>query len=189
MKILWVKPGKILPLDTGGKLRTYNILRHLAATSRADVSLLLRGRTRRSLRAGSPIAHPRNDLCVHKPAQDLKGIRRHLDYFRPDRRTRSLRRQPVRGSSSESNFSRSGFPQRRFDVAVCDFLSSTLNFPRDLATPTALFQHNVESILWKRKAAVEPRFLDRLVFKLESAKMSALRAGTNPPLSSRDRRL
>jgi len=31
MKILWVKPGKLLPLDTGGKLRTYNILRHLAA--------------------------------------------------------------------------------------------------------------------------------------------------------------
>jgi hypothetical protein len=31
MKILWVKTGKILPLDTGGKLRTYNILRHLAA--------------------------------------------------------------------------------------------------------------------------------------------------------------
>ena len=31
MKILWVKPGKLLPLDTGGKLRTYNILRHLSA--------------------------------------------------------------------------------------------------------------------------------------------------------------
>ena len=30
MKILWVKPGKLLPLDTGGKLRTYNILRKLA---------------------------------------------------------------------------------------------------------------------------------------------------------------
>jgi len=44
-------------------------------------------------------------------------------------------------------------------------------FPRELATPTALFQHNVESILWKRKADVEPRFLDRAVFKLESAKM------------------
>src|SRR6267142_683155 len=31
MKILWVKSGKLLPLDTGGKLRTYNILRHLSA--------------------------------------------------------------------------------------------------------------------------------------------------------------
>ncbi len=31
VKILWVKPGKLLPLDTGGKLRTYNLLRHLPA--------------------------------------------------------------------------------------------------------------------------------------------------------------
>ena len=30
MNILWVKPGKLLPLDTGGKLRSYNILRHLS---------------------------------------------------------------------------------------------------------------------------------------------------------------
>ncbi len=32
LKILWVKPGKLLPVDTGGKIRTYNILRHLART-------------------------------------------------------------------------------------------------------------------------------------------------------------
>src|SRR5439155_7157293 len=32
MKILWVKPGKLLPLHTGGQLRTYNILRQLSAT-------------------------------------------------------------------------------------------------------------------------------------------------------------
>ena len=30
MKILWVKAGKLLPVDTGGKIRSYNILRHLA---------------------------------------------------------------------------------------------------------------------------------------------------------------
>ncbi len=26
MKILWVKAGKLLPVDTGGKIRSYNIL-------------------------------------------------------------------------------------------------------------------------------------------------------------------
>ncbi len=30
MKILWVKAGKLLPVDTGGKIRSFNILRHLA---------------------------------------------------------------------------------------------------------------------------------------------------------------
>ena len=29
MKILWVKAGKLWPVDTGGKIRSVNILRHL----------------------------------------------------------------------------------------------------------------------------------------------------------------
>jgi glycosyltransferase involved in cell wall biosynthesis len=66
---------------------------------------------------------------------------------------------------------REWIPQHKFDVAVCDFLASTLNFPDKLVTPTALFQHNVETILWKRKADFEARWLDRIVSKVEYAKM------------------
>ncbi len=169
MKILWVKPGKILPLDTGGKLRTYNILRQLSVHHELTYLSYYAGE-RDEAYEREVLSHIPGTMCVHKPAQDLKGMRRHLDYF-----------LQIAGSApyAVSRFTdpqvkrllKEWMPQRRFDVAVCDFLSSTLNFPRDLATPTALFQHNVESILWKRKADVEPRFLDRVVFKLESAKM------------------
>jgi hypothetical protein len=38
MKILWVKAGKLLPVDTGGKIRSFNILRHLAKSH--EVTLL-----------------------------------------------------------------------------------------------------------------------------------------------------
>ena len=38
MRILWVKAGKLLPVDTGGKIRSYNLLRELAA--RHEVVLL-----------------------------------------------------------------------------------------------------------------------------------------------------
>jgi len=31
MRILWVKAGRILPVDTGGKIRSYNLARQLAA--------------------------------------------------------------------------------------------------------------------------------------------------------------
>jgi len=169
MKILWVKPGKILPLDTGGKLRTYNILRQLCAHHELTYLSYYAGERDEEYEREVP-SHIPGTMCVHKPAQDLKGIRRHLDYF-----LQIAGRAPYAVSRftdpQVERLLQEWIPQRRFDVAVCDFLSSTLNFPRDLATPTALFQHNVESILWKRKADVEPRFLDRLVFKLESAKM------------------
>src|SRR5688500_17010591 len=38
MRILWVKAGKLLPVDTGGKIRSYNLLTQLAA--RHEVVLL-----------------------------------------------------------------------------------------------------------------------------------------------------
>jgi glycosyltransferase involved in cell wall biosynthesis len=63
------------------------------------------------------------------------------------------------------------FSDRRFDVSVCDFLASTLNFPKHLAIPTALFQHNVETVLWRRKAEFEIRWIDRAISKIEYAKM------------------
>jgi glycosyltransferase involved in cell wall biosynthesis len=62
--------------------------------------------------------------------------------------------------------------QQRFDVAVCDFLASAPNFPQKLETPTALFQHNVETMLWRRRAQTEANWLDRLVSKIEYAKMA-----------------
>jgi glycosyltransferase involved in cell wall biosynthesis len=169
MKILWVKPGKILPLDTGGKLRTYNILRHISASHELTYLSYYAGERDEAYERDVP-THIPGTMCVHTPAQDPKGIRRHLDY---------LLRIAGPAPYAISRFAdpqvkrllQQWIPQRRFDVAVCDFLMSTLNFPRELATPTALFQHNVESMLWKRKAEVEPRFLDRAVFKLESTKM------------------
>jgi glycosyltransferase involved in cell wall biosynthesis len=62
--------------------------------------------------------------------------------------------------------------ENRFDVAVCDFLSASLNFPDGYTIPSVLFQHNVESSLWQRMAATERHPVKRLSFKIESAKMA-----------------
>jgi glycosyltransferase involved in cell wall biosynthesis len=169
MKILWVKPGKLLPLDTGGKLRTYNILRHLSATHELTY-LSYYGGQRDQAYEREVLTHLPGTVSVYTAAPDSTPLERHLDY---------LRRLAWRAPYAVSKFTdpqvqkrlREWIPQRRFDAAVCDFLSSTLNFPDDLATPTALFQHNVETVLWKRKADFEVKWLDRAVSKIEYAKM------------------
>jgi glycosyltransferase involved in cell wall biosynthesis len=60
---------------------------------------------------------------------------------------------------------------RQFDVFVCDFLSASMNFPSRLRTPSVLFQHNVESILWQRQAAAERHLVKRLVYRFEARRM------------------
>lgn len=169
MKILWVKPGKLLPTDTGGKLRTYNILRQLSRSHELTF-LSYYGGHRDEAYEREIQTHLPGTVSVYTAAPDVTPIERILDYFR-----RLMWRAPYAVSKFTApqvqEILRNWIHQRRFDVAVCDFLSSTLNFPRELATPTVLFQHNVETILWRRKAQFEMRWLDRMVFKIEYAKM------------------
>jgi polysaccharide biosynthesis protein PslH len=169
VKILWVKPGKILPLDSGGQLRTYNILRCLAAEHELTY-LSYYGGERDEAYEREILKHIPGTVTVHTGAPDTTPMELYLDY---------ARRVTWHAPYAVSKFTdkkvqklvADWVQQRRFDVAVCDFLSSTLNFPQDLPLPTALFQHNVESILWKRKAEFEVEWLERMVSKIEYAKM------------------
>jgi len=170
VKILWVKPGKLLPLDTGGKLRTYNILRHLSATH--DVTYLsYYGGQRDEDYEREILKHLPGTVPIAKAFPDVTGPGRYLDYVRclPAAAPYAVSRftsPPVQKILAE------WIAQRRFDVAVCDFLVSAQNFPRELVTPTVLFQHNVETMLWKRRARFAASTVDRVISKIESAKMA-----------------
>lgn len=170
MKILWVKPGKLLPLDSGGKLRTYNILQHLSTSHEVTYLSYYGGRDRDETYEHEVKQHLPGAVTVYTASRDVAALDQRFDY---------VRRFPSRAPYAVSKFTApqaqkllsQWIPQRRFDVAICDFLCTVLNFPRNLATPTALFQHNVETVLWKRKAQIEVKWLDRIVSKIEYAKI------------------
>jgi glycosyltransferase involved in cell wall biosynthesis len=175
MRILWVKGGKLLPVDTGGKIRSYNILRELAR--RHDVTLLTYyggakdAGYEQAIVAAFPWATPVNTGAPETPA----GLA--LDYAKrvwspaPYAVTK-FTAAPVRALVSR------WLEARRFDVAVCDFLSASLNFPATSPVPALLFQHNVESMLWQRQSREERHPIKRVVFGIEAAKMTRYEART-----------
>jgi len=61
---------------------------------------------------------------------------------------------------------------------VCDFLSASLNFPEKSSTPVVLFQHNVETMLWRRMASTEQSALRKLSYGIEARKMAAYETRT-----------
>ncbi|MDQ3258756.1 MAG: glycosyltransferase family 4 protein, partial [Acidobacteriota bacterium] len=169
MRILWVKAGKLLPVDTGGKIRSYNLLQQLAA--RQETTLLsYYGGQRDEAYEQEIKRHLPGAVTIHTGAPDSHALEQGLDY---------VRHLPSRAPYAVTKFTAPAvrrvlaewLEERRFNVAVCDFLSASLNFPRTLHTPSVLFQHNVESALWRRQADYETNPIKRLVFKLEAAKM------------------
>jgi polysaccharide biosynthesis protein PslH len=170
LQILWVKAGKLLPVDTGGKIRSYNILRQLAR-NHAVVLLSYYG-GRKDVQYENQIKREfANAETVYTAALDGTPIAQSLDYFR-----RVFQPTPF----AVSKFTHSGTQRlitswlagKKFEVAVCDFLSASQNFPDNSLTPVVLFQHNVETALWQRLAAAESNQVKRAAYWLEAGKMA-----------------
>jgi glycosyltransferase involved in cell wall biosynthesis len=177
MKILWVKAGKLLPVDTGGKIRSYNLLRHLAAHHEVALVTYYGGRRDETYEREIGEHFPGAET-IHTPIPDAPRADR-INYLR-----NAHRRAPYAvtkyTSKRVARRVRVWLDERRADVAVCDFLAASLNFPRELRTPTVLFQHNVESALWRRQAEHPANVAEKIVFRLEAAKMEAYERATVP---------
>lgn len=168
MKILWVKAGKLLPVDTGGKIRSYNLLRQLAA--RHEVTLLsyydgpIDGEYEATLQREFPNAVA---MDTSAPSTKLGAIRNYLRHAF-DRAPYAITKF---GSRRVSEYVERAMSAGAYDVIVCDFLTPSLNFPSRLSTPTVLFQHNVETVLWERRAQHERSVPKRLAFRWEAFRM------------------
>jgi polysaccharide biosynthesis protein PslH len=195
LRILWVKAGKLLPVNTGGKIRSYNILRQLRRAH--DVTLLsyYGGRKDSEYEAQLNREFP-GAKTVYTHALDGSAFAQFADYMRrvlratpfavskfTDPEVRRLlafwldREANVR-ATNDSEITRQNFSKKDFDVAVCDFLSASMNFPEKSTTPTVLFQHNVETALWQRLAGTEPNLAKRVAYKIESRKMAMYERAT-----------
>lgn len=148
MQILWLNAGLLLPLDKGGKLRTWHLMRHLAQrhdityVSFADPSAT--EADREGMREVCRELHvvPRTDPAKGTPAFYLDAARRVFD------------RLPY----AVAKYRSTAFAERvrtlldtgRFDLVVCDFLFPAVNMPDALPCPSVIFTHNVEAEIWRR---------------------------------------
>lgn len=170
MRILWVKAGKLLPVDTGGKIRSYNILRHLARAHPVTV-LTYYGGKKDTDYEDSIRREFLNGEAVYTAAPADTPLAQSLDYFR-----RIFQPAPFSVSKFTHPLTRQLIAlrllEKSFDVAVCDFLSASQNFPENPAAPVVLFQHNVETALWQGLAGVESNPVMRAAYWLEARKMA-----------------
>ena len=170
MRILWVKAGKLLPVDTGGKIRSYNILRHLARAYAVTFLSYYGGSRDLEYEAAIGRELPAAET-VYTAALDSTAFAQSLDYARLVFRTAPFAVSKFTHPEVKRRVG-TWIADKKFDVAVCDFLSASLNFPDKLATPTVLFQHNVETALWQRLAAKESNLAKRAAYTIEARKMA-----------------
>jgi sugar transferase (PEP-CTERM/EpsH1 system associated) len=147
VKILWIKSGGFLPRDTGGKIRSYSLLRELARRHDMDVFTF----------------YPRHEDDQHG---DLREFCREVVLMPLDLPTRASLpdmaayarniARPVPYSMVKYCRSEVGVRVREllaaesYDAIVCDFLLTAAVVPWELPCPKILFTHNVEAVIWER---------------------------------------
>ncbi len=171
MKILWIKTELLHPVDKGGKIRTYNMLKELKREHRITYLTLDDGEAGSTEREAAKeycdelvcIPHqPREKFTVGFYFELLVNLISPLPYAISKYRSRSMRHEIAKRISAE-----------QFDVVVCDFLAPSINLDAELKCPTVLFQHNVEAMIWKRHYQVASNALKKIYLYGQWLKMRA----------------
>jgi sugar transferase (PEP-CTERM/EpsH1 system associated) len=176
MHILWLKSDLLLPLDKGGKLRTWHLMRHLAA--RHDITYLSFAEPGQVAADGTS---PAPDVleAMREVASRVTAIPRSDPSkgslrFYADAALHLVDPLPYAVAKYRSRAFARAFDElvreQRFDIIVCDFLFPAVNLPRTLPCPAVIFTHNVEAEIWRRHADTR-RGVARMLYARQHRRM------------------
>lgn len=171
LRILWVKAGPLLPANTGGRIRTWQMLRALHRENDVTFLALCEPREEQAQQAGTLDYASRVEMLPWEGAPRrsfiyLAGVLGNmvissLPFSLWRYRSRAMAKRLLEAD-------RSG----KYDLIVCDFLTPAVNFAaRGFKTRTVLFQHNIEAIILERMAATTQNPVARRLLKTQHRRM------------------
>ena len=180
MRIIWLKTGPLHPLDTGGKIRTYNMLRALKRSHEVTYVSLC------PLEVPETIKKSAQEYC-HRAAwipwqETHKGSLKFFSDLALNQFGSSLPYVICKYRSlAMATATHSVVEKASPDLIICDFLTPAVNlFPagRKPKTPLLLFQHNVEALIWKRLYEKTEGAVKRFYFKCQWRRMQCFERDT-----------
>ena len=169
LRILWLKTELLHPIDKGGKIRTYQMLKelkrkhHITYLTLDDGSAEPNAFDKSSCYAHETITIPHQTSVKFSPKFyfELAGnLVSKLPYALQKYVSPEMRKTTQKLAEREN-----------FDVVVCDFLTPAVNLPADLNAATLLFQHNVEAMIWRRHFEVAEGAPKKAFMKMQWRRM------------------
>ena len=171
MHILWLKTELLHPIDKGGKIRTYNMLKELKRDHEITYLTLDDGSAGDDERQQAfeycdelvCVPHQvREKFTVGFYSQLLFNLASSLPYAIWKYDSPAMRKAICKHVKTG-----------KIDLLVCDFLAPAANVPLNPGCPTVLFQHNVEATIWKRHSEVQSNALKKAYLHMQWLKMRA----------------
>jgi glycosyltransferase involved in cell wall biosynthesis len=169
LRVLFLSQRFLFPQDSGGKIRTGKILEHL--NERFSLTVISNFESPKD----DPYLRQMDRLCdkfipvpwVEPKRYSLKfywEIFKKQFSFYPVTMLNDFSPELEEAVLNELN-------GQKYDLAVCDFLQSTLNFRKVKGIPKILFQHNVEATIFQRHMQRSKNPFSKLFWWLQFRKM------------------
>jgi sugar transferase (PEP-CTERM/EpsH1 system associated) len=151
MRVLWVKSGGLVPLDHGGRIRSYQLAKVLSQTHEVSLFTFYTPTPDDQHSALTDVFTRVECIPISVPAQ--AGIGECLAYG-----ANLLSSRPYSVSKycqkHVSRRLRKHLTENSYDLIICDFLLTAGVIPWDLPGPRVVFTHNVEAQIWQRQFEV-----------------------------------
>jgi len=146
LRILWIKSGPVDPPNTGGRLRSYQMLRALHQQHKVHFLALGTADQDSGLKYASSV-----EFLDHSPP--VRGTAKFVVRALANTLTDKPLSLTLYENKSLTNRIRQLVAEQTFDLIVCDFLTPALSVPKELRGRCVLFQHNIEALIWERMIA------------------------------------
>jgi sugar transferase (PEP-CTERM/EpsH1 system associated) len=169
MRLLWLNAGLLLPLDKGGKLRTWHLMRHLARRHSITYACFVAPDDTKEHREG--MVEVCNSLVTVERRVHPKGTTGF--YLGAARHLVSSLPYAVGAYESDEYAAKVNYLLHHggYDALVADFLPPVVNLPPSIPVPAVLFTHNVEAEIWRRHAETASNPLSRALMTQQWKRM------------------
>jgi polysaccharide biosynthesis protein PslH len=168
MNLCWIKAGGFVPLDFGGRIRSFQMVKELARRHSVTILTFYPAVEDDPHQQIAPLFEELITVPLQLPKK--KSFGEYLDYLRllPARHAYSMQkyyRSELRKAVAEL------FARKSFDAIICDFVYPAGVLDWKSETPIVLFTHNVEAEVWERQYQVSKDPIRKLMFGLEYVRL------------------
>jgi len=169
MRLCWIKAGGFVPLDFGGRIRSFQMVKELAHRHAVTVLTFYPALDNDPHGTIAPLFEELITVPLGLPRQ--RSVGEYLDYLRllPAVHPYSMQkyyRPELRRSVTEL------FSRKSFDAIICDFIYPAGVLDWTTETPIILFTHNVEAEVWERQYQVAINPIRKLMFWIEYRRLT-----------------
>jgi glycosyltransferase involved in cell wall biosynthesis len=168
MKILWVVTRFLFPLNSGGKIRSFNIIKGLINFHEITLISFAKNEDEKYFGEIEKVIKSYKFIKFNETAKEtikfyfelILNIFFSLPFVIKKYQSKKMKNIIVETLAHDKH-----------DLIVCDFLTSSINLDLNINMPKVIFQHNAETLIWERAYKEERSLFKKIYFFIQFFKM------------------